>query len=108
MVRHIARCTGEGGAGGAGGARAQHIVRKVLVHGESIGGIVACHVAAACEEVDMLVADRTFGNLAATVVHLWNKALSRLMSWGTGWGKYTNNSKAYLAATCYKVNDARV
>ena len=79
MVRHIARCTGEGGAGGAGGsggargARAQHIVRKVLVHGESIGGIVACHVAAACEEVDMLVADRTFGNLAATVVHLWNK-----------------------------------
>jgi hypothetical protein len=64
---------------------------------------VACHVAAACDEVDMLVADRTFGNLAATVVHLWNKTLSRLMSWGTGWGKYTDNSKEYLAATCYKV-----
>lgn len=41
-------------------------VRKFAVHGRSIGGFVACHIARKYEEVGLLIADRTFSSLIKT------------------------------------------
>lgn len=43
---------------------------RIAVHGESIGGMVACHVARHCEGVELLVADRTFSTLSAVADRL--------------------------------------
>ena len=44
-------------------------VSKLIVHGESIGGMMACHAAKVCG-VDMLVCDRTFCSLDAVAERL--------------------------------------
>ena len=36
---------------------------KIGVYGRSIGGIVACHLAAEFDNISLIVADRTFGSL---------------------------------------------
>jgi pimeloyl-ACP methyl ester carboxylesterase len=42
---------------------------RIILHGESIGGMVACHVART-HPVDALVCDRTFATLDATAARL--------------------------------------
>jgi pimeloyl-ACP methyl ester carboxylesterase len=59
---------------------------KVAVHGESIGGMVACHAAARCEGVDLLVADRTFATLAGVADRLMASWAGRAMHFFTGRG----------------------
>ena len=49
--------------------RSEKRAAKLLVHGESIGGLVASYVASACQ-VDLLVCDRTFASLDATAARL--------------------------------------
>ena len=44
-------------------------VRKLIVHGESIGGMMGCHAAKVCE-VDLLICDRTFCSLDAVAERL--------------------------------------
>ena len=51
-------------------SREQLGAERVGVHGESIGGMAACHVARYCEGVQLLVADRTFASLAAVADRL--------------------------------------
>lgn len=43
--------------------------KRIILHGESIGGMVACHVARHMP-VDVLVCDRTFSTLDATAARL--------------------------------------
>lgn len=55
------------------------------VHGESIGGVVACHLAATCDDVSLLIADRNFRCLPAvaeTLIASWaSKALRKVLGW---------------------------
>ena len=44
-------------------------VSQIIVHGESIGGIVANHVGRFCK-IDLLIVDRTFSNLNVVASHL--------------------------------------
>lgn len=74
--------------------------RSVLVHGESIGGMVAAHVAAHCN-VTGLVCDRTFGSLDAAARRI-------LAQWAGGAVKYaawwsTNVVDDYLSVKCAKL-----
>lgn len=57
---------------------------RIAVHGESIGGVVACHVARHCEGVELLVADRTFCTLDAVADRLMGSWAGRAMHFFTG------------------------
>jgi surfactin synthase thioesterase subunit len=48
---------------------------RIIMHGESIGGMVACHVARNYP-VDALVCDRTFATLDATAARLMVSSLT--------------------------------
>ena len=83
--------------------RSERRVQRLVFHGESIGGMVAAHVAArlADRERDLLVCDRTFASLDATA--------GRLMgSWASLGLRYvglyrTDVASDYLSARCHKV-----
>lgn len=60
---------------------------RIAVHGESIGGMVACHVARQCEGVELLIADRTFATLSGVADRL-------MFPWaGTALHFFTGNSQ---------------
>ena len=71
--------------------------QKILIHGESIGGLVACHIAKSCS-VDALICDRTFSSLDATAARLlgsWASiGLRNIVLWST------NVTADYLQCTC--------
>jgi esterase/lipase len=75
-------------------------IRKIAVHGESIGGILATHLASHCQ-VDLLVADRTFANLEAVAARLIAQWAATALRISTRWD--TNNVRNYLNATCPKI-----
>ena len=81
-------------------------VRKVGVlgvHGESLGGMVATHIARTCG-VDFLFADRTFASLESVAHFNFGRVahtLYRLLTW---WN--TDSAEDYLFADCYKVISA--
>lgn len=60
-------------------------VPKLVVHGESIGGMMACHAVSRCG-ADVLVCDRTFSSLDAVAERL----LGPWASWGVRWVCYWN------------------
>lgn len=76
---------------------------KFIVHGQSLGGMVACHVAAASPagSVSLLVCDRTFASLdsvAGRMLGNWaGTALRQLACWRT------NSVAAFLNAKCAKI-----
>ncbi len=72
----------------------------VLVHGESIGGMIACHIARK-KQVDALVCDRTFASLDAAACRLMGNWAGISMRWLSWWS--TDVVSDYLAVTCAKV-----
>ncbi len=72
----------------------------MAVHGESIGGILATHLAAHCQ-ADLLVADRTFANLEAVAARLLAQWAATALKFSTRWD--TNNVRNYLDANCPKI-----
>ena len=75
-------------------------VTRLLVHGESIGGMVACHIARTCD-VNMLVCDRTLTSLDSVAGRLLGRwasfGLRQLVRWRT------DVCSDYMAAGCPKV-----
>jgi hypothetical protein len=59
-------------------------VQLIVVHGESIGGLVANHLAANCD-IDLLIADRTFANLNIIARHLIGAWADNGLRIATGW-----------------------
>lgn len=66
--------------------RTERRAEKVLIHGESIGGMIACHIASVCTPPPaMLVADRTFASLEATAARLVGTWAYYAVQWLTMW-----------------------
>jgi len=77
-------------------------VKDLLVHGESIGGMIACHVAAHVQPPPrLLVADRTFASLDSVAEKLLGKWASFGLRYLGLW--HTNVVQDYCAATCDKL-----
>ena len=64
----------------------QYLVEKegvqrgwIGLHGESIGGVVACHLGATSDAVSLLIADRTFQSLPSAAEHLIAKWASKAL-----------------------------
>lgn len=74
--------------------------KTVLIHGESIGGMVACHLARNCA-VNAVLCDRTFGSLDAAarrIMAQWaGSAVKYLALWNT------NVIDDYLSVSCAKL-----
>lgn len=73
---------------------------KVIVHGESIGGMIACYLARHAA-VDGLVCDRTFASLDATASRLMGNWAGYSLKYGALWN--TEVAPDYLACTCPKL-----
>ncbi|KAG9402612.1 hypothetical protein AC1031_007219 [Aphanomyces cochlioides] len=77
-------------------------ITRIAVHGESIGGMVATHVARhAGPVVELLIADRTFANLPAVAQRLVASWAGSALSLVTRW--QTDNVSNYLDAPCNKL-----
>jgi hypothetical protein len=74
--------------------------KTIGVHGESLGGFVATHVASA-KNLDFLCADRTFSSLSSIANIGFNRFLFYLFKSITTWDR--NSSLNYLNSNCYKL-----
>jgi len=75
-------------------------VERIGIHAESIGGVVACHLLAHQNLVSLLIADRTFCDLAATAESLvgnWAGKAIRALGW------QVDNVDVFLSSPVYKV-----
>lgn len=75
-------------------------IGKLGAFGESLGGLVACHIAAKLH-LDLLVADRTFGSLEAVAEHGFHPVAGWLLRNVRWWGDVTAYN--FVEAECYKV-----
>jgi len=75
-------------------------VSKIGIHGESIGGLVAIHVAKK-KNIDFLCADRTFMNLSNVGRFSFGTVLAKFYQLVTLWD--SNISSDYIQSNCYKV-----
>lgn len=75
-------------------------VKKIGIHGESIGGLVAIHVARE-KNVDFLCADRTFKNLSDVGKLSFGSLLGYFYRMVTLWDD--NIPTDYIQSNCYKV-----
>jgi hypothetical protein len=75
--------------------------KKIAVHGLSIGGISACHLANK-KKVDLLIADRTFGSVQNIIDNIflgkYIHYLAKILFF-----PYINNSLNYIQTKCIKV-----
>ncbi|KAL4130000.1 hypothetical protein PRIC2_006006 [Phytophthora ramorum] len=76
-------------------------MKKIAVHGESIGGLVATYVARKSPHVNVLIADRTFATVPALAQRMIAKWAGTVVDWVMRWE--TNNVQNYLEATCAKL-----
>jgi hypothetical protein len=75
---------------------------KLIIHGESIGGMTACSIAAdPSNKISALVCDRTFASLDATASRLMGNWAGNFMKYGAFWS--TNVVNDYLNVTCPKL-----
>jgi len=76
--------------------------KRIIVHGESMGGMVACSVGKNCAgDVAAIIADRTFSQLDAAAERLLAPWAGKAMRFFTGW---KNDSVAnFLQASCPKL-----
>ena len=80
--------------------RANYNVKKIGVHGESLGGMVASHIAKA-KNLEFLCADRTFSSLTDVAFAGFGRFLYSIYLVVTGW---TNDSSdSYIDSNCYKI-----
>jgi len=70
------------------------------VHGQSIGGMVACHLAAHAD-VDFVCADRTFSSLITVAHHSYGWFVGKLFLILTGW--WSDSSISFANSSCYKI-----
>ena len=77
-----------------------HAEAKIIVHGESMGGMIACHVAKQCDP-NLLIVDRTFSSLAAAGGHLLAWWAEPGMNYTTFWD--TNSVQKYISTSCPKI-----
>mmetsp|Transcript_18532 Transcript_18532/g.41027 ORF Transcript_18532/g.41027 Transcript_18532/m.41027 type:complete len:994 (+) Transcript_18532:95-3076(+) len=76
-------------------------VKKFAIHGRSMGGYVACHLACKFKnDVQLLIADRTFASLQATASSIYGTWAAYGLRFVFASGP---NFKNYESATCYKV-----
>ena len=75
-------------------------VTKLGVHGESLGGCIAWHIANNVD-VTFLFADRTFASLDFVAKHSFGVIAGMLFKYITKWNHSSVDD--YLAAKCYKV-----
>ena len=73
--------------------------KYIAVHGQSIGGAVACFIAHRCE-ADFLFADRTFSSLLEVALFKYGKFAFWLINFFCSDCSAVND---YLAAKCYKL-----
>jgi len=75
--------------------------RNIAVHGRSMGGYVACHLACKYpENISLLVADRTFASLGATAASIYGNWSTHALNFCLARAESLDN---FLAAQCYKV-----
>ncbi len=80
--------------------KANKSISNLIIHGESLGGMVACSLAKS-NKIKLLVCDRTFASLdsvAARLMGTWAEIGIRYLG---HW--YTNSVTDYLKADCRKV-----
>ncbi|OMJ78947.1 hypothetical protein SteCoe_21119 [Stentor coeruleus] len=78
-------------------------VKLLGIHGESLGGIVATHIAR-IYEVDFLFVDRSFDRLNEVVKYSFGKWATVIMKLVSRWD--TNSALDYLYVNCYKIISA--
>ncbi|GMF12633.1 unnamed protein product [Phytophthora lilii] len=76
-------------------------IKKIAVHGESIGGLVATYLARNSPHVSVLIADRTFATVPALAQRMIARWAGTLVDWVMRWE--TDNVQNYLDATCAKL-----
>ena len=74
--------------------------KMLIVHGESIGGMVACHIAKN-NHIDALICDRTFASLDAAACRLMGNWAGASMRWCSFW--QTNVVSDFMSAKCCKL-----
>ena len=75
-------------------------IKKLLLHGESIGGMMACHGAKVCG-TDLLICDRTFCSLDAVAERLLGTWASFGLNYICQWK--TDVVSDFLGANCAKL-----
>lgn len=75
-------------------------MRKIGVHGESLGGIVTTHIARA-KNIDYMCADRTFASLSSVAEISFGDILAKIFRLSTLWDDQI--ARDYLQANCYKI-----
>jgi len=75
-------------------------VKTIGCHGESMGGLVAAHLAR-WKNIDFLCADRTFESLFKVGSHVAGRFLAVLYRFITLWSDQVSTD--YLEASCYKI-----
>lgn len=75
-------------------------MKKIGVHGQSLGGMVACHLAKHAN-LEYLCADRTFSTLTSVARLSFGPILGKIYLWVTGWSD--DSSPNFKDANCYKV-----
>lgn len=80
--------------------RREYNPSKLIIHGESIGGMIACHIARHCN-VEALICDRTFSSLDSAASRLMGNwagmSMRNLVLWNT------NVVDDFLQAHCEKL-----
>jgi len=76
-------------------------IKRIAVHGESIGGLVATYVACKSPHVNVLIADRTFTTVPALAQRMIARWAGTVVDWVMRWE--TDNVQNYLDATCAKL-----
>ena len=79
-------------------------VRKIIVHGESIGGMVASHLAAHSTYkhfIKLLICDKSFGSLDAVAARMLGSWASIGLRYVGQW--FTNVALDYLSVSCPKI-----
>ena len=77
---------------------------RIIVHGESMGGMLAAHLANVRElvpRIDLLVCDRTFRDLESAGAELLAHWIKPAMKWLVFWD--SDNTQAFLKARCKKI-----
>ncbi|KAG7381466.1 hypothetical protein PHYPSEUDO_006006 [Phytophthora pseudosyringae] len=76
-------------------------IKRIAVHGESIGGLVATYLARYSPHVNVLIADRTFATVPALAQRMIAMWAGTVVDWVMRWE--TDNVQNYLEATCAKL-----
>lgn len=80
--------------------RKEYKAQKIGVHGQSLGGLLACHLASKCN-LDFLCADRTFSSFSNIVNFSFSSLFAKVFQIISNWSE--NNASKYTSSKCYKV-----